>query len=96
MLAGKLVPRFEIFTEFVNGLKMEAVEEIAIEELVTGLESDKDITAVEPKEADDHDKELNFETFINNSFIDVFMMILIFPLLICLRLMISSFSKLMQ
>ena len=96
-MAGKVVSGFEIFSEFMNGLKVEAIEEAPIEELIIGSGSDKDVVIMEPKDADGHDKEQDFETFINNSFIDFFMMmILMFSLLICLRLMIFSFPKLMQ
>ena len=70
-MAGRMVPGFEIFSEFVNELKVEVDEEVPIEELITGLGSDEGIVTMEPKEAGDHNKELDFETFINNSFIDV-------------------------
>ena len=73
MLAGKEVSRFEIFVEFVNRLKTETAKKEAImEELAMELESNKGIAAMGLKDADDHNKESDFETFIYNSFIDAF------------------------
>ena len=40
-MAGRVVSGFEIFSEFVNGLKVEATKEVPIEELITGPGSNK-------------------------------------------------------
>ena len=96
MIAKKLVPGFEIFIEEVNGIKKIIVEEPMVEELVQIEEPEGDIPTVELKDTVDQDGERDFESFVLNSIIDVFMMIFILLLQTCLRLMIFSFQKLMQ
>ena len=96
MIAEKLVSRFEIFTEHVDGIKESIIEEPILEELIQALELERNIPAVELKDTVDQDGERDFESFVLNSIIDVFMMILILLLQTCLRLMIFSFQKLMH
>ena len=61
MIAKKLVPRFEIFIEHVNGIKESAVEEPIVEELVQTTEQEKDIPTAELKDVVDQEGECDFE-----------------------------------
>ena len=47
LIADKLVPRFEIFSEEVNGIREPVVKEAAVEELVLSEEPEEVIPAVE-------------------------------------------------
>ena len=72
MIAEKLVPSFEIFTEEVNGIKKLIIEEPVVEELVQIEESEGDIPTVELKDTIDQEEECDFASYVLNSILDIF------------------------
>ena len=68
-----MIPRFEIFTEYVNGLKKADVVDASMEELIVAEEEPKeDIATPKVKIIDDQDEELDLEAYVLNSIMDVF------------------------
>ena len=59
MLTGTLVPGFEIFAEYVNGVKKVVDEETIVDELVLAPESDEDIIVAELKEATSQEEDFD-------------------------------------
>ena len=72
MLARKLVPKFEIFANYVNRVKEAVIKEAIVEELALPLESKEDIAPVKLKDAAGQEEELDFKTYVVNSIMDVF------------------------
>ena len=72
MIVKKLVPGFDIFIEHLNGIKEVVIEEPIVEELVLTPESGEDIPAMKLKDIADLKKELNFESYVIESIMDVF------------------------
>ena len=72
LIADKLVPEFEIFTEEVNEIRESVVEEAVVEELMLSEEPEEVIPAAEQKKADDQEEECDFTSFVLNGILDVF------------------------
>ena len=73
VVAREVISGFEIFTEYVNGVKIGTNDaEVIVEELLIDPESKEYITAPELKDVVDQEKELDFETYVLNSIMDVF------------------------
>ena len=63
LIADKLVPGFEIFTEEMGGVREPVVKEAVVEELVLNEEPEEVIPAPKQKEADDQEGECDFTFF---------------------------------
>ena len=72
MVVDKLVPSFEIFTEYMNQTKECVCKKPVVEELVQSTELKDKISATEIKKVADEEVECDFESFIFKSIIDVF------------------------
>lgn len=75
LMAGEVIPRFEIFADYVKGAKQAEVVKVPmdVEELVLAEEEPKEDTATsDVKVAGDQDEEPDLETYILNSIMDIF------------------------
>ena len=75
LVAGEVIPGFEIFTEYVNGVEKEDVIKFPtdLEELIVVEEEPKeDTTTPKVKSIDDQNEELDLEAYVLNSIMDLF------------------------
>ena len=75
LMAGEVIPGFEIFADYVNGAKQaEAVKVLVdVEELILAEEEPEENTATsDVKAAGDQNEEPDLETYILNSIMDIF------------------------
>ena len=67
LMAGEVIPGFEIFVEYMNGVKKDDVTEVPVDvkELIVAEEEPKeDVATLEVKTTNDQDEELDLEAFI--------------------------------
>ena len=70
-MAGEVILRFEIFVDYVNGVKKD--DDVPMKELILAKEElEGDIAALELKDVDGQNEELDLETYVLNSIMDLF------------------------
>ena len=75
LMAGEVIPGFEIFADYVDRGKRTVADEapVVVEELIMAEEEPKEDVAIpKVKATEDQDEELDLEAYILNSIMDVF------------------------